>query len=237
MTDVQRNKITMYRGVLTVLDASTDNTAAVPAVKEATEKFRSIVAAIDMHAETQANGSKAKTTAKLDSERILRVRLNRTRAVLHAEAHSTGNQELITETGRPESYYKNLPDEQLLKQAVVIHALAVKHAGLISTAVNGRTIIDELKIAIDQFAAALGEREMSVAVRKSSRGQLAHRISEADKHLANCLDNLLELFRDSDPNLYDAYFAARETKNLGPRRRKNDGNDGPQSVTTEGGGN
>ena len=82
-------------------------------------------------------------------------------------------------------------------------------------------MLDDLKARISAYDASLKEVTSGVAERVGARTAVSDLFVQVDEVLKEELDAMMQIFRVTDPELYNDYRAARVIKDLGARHGKN----------------
>jgi hypothetical protein len=125
-----------------------------------------------------------------------------------------GDNELKARSNLRKYLLQNSRDTKIIQIAESVYETATHEAAdLVIYGVQAETLTD-LSKQIQDYKLAFGDREQSVAHRKTARLTLQDLFREADAILRNRLDRLMESFKTTHPDFYGAYHSGRRVKNL-----------------------
>ncbi len=224
MTKIHENKMTMYVGVREILNHYPEIVQALPAFKTAQADFNQQIEAILTKSKEKDALTAGKTTNKNEAcSRLVNTVVSVSSSV-YTHAVETGNNELKALTNLRKSHLQRARDTRIIQISEAIHETATRLiADLARYGVQPETLTD-LHKQIQDYKQAFGDREQSVAHRKTARLALQELFREADTILKSRLDRLMENFKTTHPEFYGAYHAVRRIKRLaGVRRAKKEG--------------
>lgn len=112
---------------------------------------------------------------------------------------------------------------KLRENDLVIKALAIKDALTANAALLADYLITPEKItnlanSITDFQNAADTKDTGFVNRVAAREKLDKLFDEADDLLLDQMDGMMEVFKNTDTDFYNAYFSARVIKDLGTRK-------------------
>jgi hypothetical protein len=224
MNNKQENKLTMYDSVLSYLNSRTDMLNQMPALKTAVTDLHVIVNGI----KEKANETISSITGKADLKAELKEQLIlKTAAILgavKAYARRKDDTVLKAKADVTRSQIKKQRDTELAIFCKGMFELVSPFAPALTDYGVTSEDIDEFEELVKKFDEATSDREAGVAQRKSATSELVTLFESADDLLEDELDALMEKFRQTDNQFFNAYQAARVIKDLGHRFEKQDDN-------------
>jgi hypothetical protein len=219
MNKQYENKLTMYEGLWTFFGTNADIVTAVPMLKSSVDEFGTTLAAIHLKSSEVSTATTGKAAMKYKAEEDMIALLLPVSCALFVYAKRKGNAELMEKTRMTENGLRKLRDTELAGRAETIAALAGENAAYLAPAKITEDTIADLKIQVDAYRKALGDREKSVAERKGARMTLEDQFDRMDDLLEEEIDPEMELIRASNTEFYNKYFALRVVKDTGIRHR------------------
>jgi hypothetical protein len=214
MRNNQENKVGMYNGVITVLDNHNGDSDIPRAVFEARDDLKIKVDKITAKDREKATVTSGKTVAEKQAVKQLIDQLMIVGGGLAGWAIVNNNPEAQTVASVRRSYLVRVRDNELVQKAEQIHQLAEQYiSNLVDYGINDETLAT-LKLLTETYQKALGEQESSMATRVSAPVSLTTLFQESDEILKLRLDPLMETVKPVNPDLYNAYKAARVIKDL-----------------------
>jgi hypothetical protein len=211
------NKLTMYEAVSTLLGNNESIVTTVPAFVALKNDFTARVQEIHRKAIAKRDATAGKTETKQEAKDSLVSALMAIAAPMYTYARKVKNNEVKDIADVRQSKLEKLRDTELVSRATSIHT----QANTIGAALEpyGVTIamITDLDTKINNFNAALGERESGMAIRSGATTALIDLFNAADELLNEDMDRLIETLRVSNTDFYNEYFAARVIKDIGVR--------------------
>jgi len=208
MTTGLANKLSMYLTCETFLLSRLDILKLLPNFEITYKNFHIQIAEIQNLSEQQLYGTNgiAGTRKKLKYNLAFIVDDNARK--LHAFAHFANDYVLLHATWFTETDLQYSSDPKLIEQAKLIHTYASGY--LKELTLYGITVAtqSELSKAISDFKASLQFHPVSISDSDMIPGQIEECFRIADQSLQH-IDALIEVFRVSVPDLYNAYQQSR----------------------------
>lgn len=221
MNKREENKLTMYEGLLTLLQANSAKVQSVGGFADAIAELTAIVGGIKAK-ETELGGATAgKAAAKYNAEDALVAALLPVSSALYMYGRKQNDTELQERAKTTEARLRTLRDTELASFGTTIGELATAHSGGIAPYGVTPEAIADLKTKAGTYSSAIGARESSIADRKGARESLSDLFARADDMLNEEFDHFMELLRPTETELYNKYFAARVVKDTGVRHKTN----------------
>lgn len=226
MTKSEENQLTMIEATSSLLNANIAK-LAIPALKSAVGDLNTVLSKLKEMVQQRMTATAGKAKTKANCEDSLLEELMVVAKAMVAFGRTTGDQEVIEKANVTISQLRYLRDTELVAKSRTIHELASEK--LVALADFGITsaMLESLKLRIDAFETALGERESSVARRKGARSGFYDYLDQAKSVLEDVIDNLMEQFKKSDPQFYNEYVETRTVKNVGLRHKDQPPNEPP----------
>lgn len=217
MNDRQENKFTMYEAVTDLLDANTAKTSSITAFAAALTNLKDLMTSISEKNIQKGSVTAGKTTLKNQLQLDLIEEVVPIAAALFAYGSSVNDPHIKEIANVKKGALMNLRDTELMDKVTLIKDTA--DANIASLAAYG---VDAANItAIDtklaSYNTALGGKESSFATKSAAGQVLSGLFDQADGILKDQLDNMMEMFKQTDEQFYLEYKSAREIKDLGHR--------------------
>jgi hypothetical protein len=214
MNDVQEDKLSMYEIVLARLDEHQAMWSTIPAFVTAESNFRTSVADIQGFAQQQLPS----TGVTSDKQRLRGEMAEAVMPVvgaLKALAAVTSNGDLAAQADLTRSDFMRGRDTIVAGQADAVYVLASNHSTELAN--YGITSAEQTVLydATQAFRDAISKPREVIAASAAATEQLVGAFATADDLLKGQLDNLVEIFRASQPTFYLQYQNAREIVDSG----------------------
>jgi hypothetical protein len=220
MTNDQLNDLSMFDTVDMHFEEHWAAIDRIPRFARAVKSFRTKTAQIRRTAGVQKSVAEGKTDHKLRAQEAFTIAVNLVRSILLALALDIGNAELQKKMNMPEYKFRSLRDSEQLDYAKIVLAETEQYKKELEESGISQEILDDLGKQIETCAKAISKRDHSQVQKTNSTGDLDQLFSETRAFLRNTLDNHIELFRLSDPQMYNEYWIARQIRRLGIRHEK-----------------
>ncbi len=218
MTKSEENQLTMIESTTSLLDANVDKLTS-PALRNAVTNLDAKLLKVKEKLRETMIATAGKTATKASAEDNLVSELMVVSKALLAYGYIAEDMEIIEKSELTESRLRHMRDTELVAKARTVEELAEENlAQLADFGITAETLAS-LTAKVDAFEKALGDRESSVARRKGSRSSFYDYLDQAKNVLQNVIDNLMEPFKKSDPQFYNAYMEARVVKDIGIRHK------------------
>ena len=215
------NKLTMYEGLLTLLQANSAKTQSVGGFADAVNEFVAVIDGLKTKSIEVDGAAVGKTSVKHGAEDELVAALLPVCSALFVFGRKQGVYEIKERINTTEAKLRAMRDTEFASFGNAAADMAAENAkGIEPFGITAEKIAD-LKTKAQAYSAAIGERESSVADRKGARGSMHELFDRADDLLSEELDRFIEMLRPVETELYNKYFAARVIKDTGIRHRVN----------------
>lgn len=218
MTKDDENRLTMLESASTLLNANRTK-LYLPALKSAADRLDSVLAKLKEKLQDTMTVSKGKKETKSEAEDALLNELVTVSKGLYAYAAVTGNPEIREKVRVTESQLRYMRDTELVAKSRTISGVGAENQSKVGDYGVTAERLTSLNARIDAFEKAIGERESSVAQRKGARSSVYENFDQAMGILVDEIDNLMEPFKATDPQLFNEYSEARVVKDVGLRHR------------------
>ena len=213
------NRLTMYEGLLSLLQSNMDKINTIGGFADAVNGLAAVINDVKAKSAEVDKATVGKTTTKYDAEDALVTELIPMCSALYMVGRKQSNAEIKERVDISESRLRKMRDTELAAYGAAIADLATTH----SRGVAAYGITDEkiaaLRSKAQAYSTAIGVKESSVADRKGARGTMSELFDQADDILNEELDRFMELLRPAETELYNKYFSARVVKDTGVRHR------------------
>jgi BMFP domain-containing protein YqiC len=219
MNRKHENRLTMYEGLLVLLQTNSAKTHSVGAIADTVSELAALVSAIKSKSVEVDIATVGKAAAKYDAHDALIKALLPACAVLYVLGRKQNNTEIQGRANIGGAKFHNMRDTELSSFATAMADLVTANAPALAPLGLSAEKIADLKAKVDTYTAASGAREVSVTERKGARGTMNDLFNKTDELLREELDRYMELLRPTETELYNKYFSARIVKDLGIRHR------------------
>jgi hypothetical protein len=159
------NRLTMHEGVWIFFGKNAEIVNSVPMLKSSVEEYGTNLTAIHLKSSEVDTATTGKVAMKYQAEDDLIGILLPVASGLFVYAKKRGNAELMEKARVTEYSLRRLRDTELASKGETIAGLAGENAANLTSANISSDRIADLKIQVDVYRKALGEREKSVAER------------------------------------------------------------------------
>jgi hypothetical protein len=215
MRKTESNKLTMYSGVIAVMESNADIYTDTPVIVESLNEFKTVVEQIKNKDMDFKGRTKDETADKHIKEETLVMLVLKIANALYVLGVRTKNSELQINAKVTKSGLVSARDTLLVNKAMQILTFANSYKDSLVNYGIGETKISEAQTALDEFNAAAGSQAEEQAGSVASREELTQFFQKADALLKDELDPMIEMYEDVDSNFYNSYLAARVIKDLG----------------------
>lgn len=220
LSKTQENKLTMYEGVITLLENNTEIVSPIGAFVTTREDFKAAVEQIRAKGQEKREATRGKTQTKHDAEDVLVNALLEIASPLYSFARRAKMNEVMEICDVTEYKLRRLRDTELESIANSIQARSAANAAGLTAYGITEAMITGLAEKIAAYHNALGERESGVATRVGVTKTLAELFKQADELLYDDMDRIVERLRTSNAEFYTMYLGARVVKDLGIRHEE-----------------
>ena len=214
------NKVTMYEGLLTVLNENADKVSPIEGFANAVEKFSQVTKAIANKDVEASESRKGKTETKHSYKEDLHTLLLPVCSALHLTGKAADNQELMAKAECNESDLTRMKDNDLLTFATTAVTEAKANASAILPKGISAEMLNDLEAKLAAFKASIGKQGSGVSSGKEARATMKDLIKKADDIIKNELDHYMKIARRTDEEFYTKYTGATVIKDLGIRHKK-----------------
>lgn len=237
MDDRQEDKLSMYQVVATFLADNQPTWTTIPVFGAARTALLTEITTIQSLGQAQQHPSTGVTLDKRELRSAMADAAMPVVGAAKALAAVTGNHDLAAQVRYTRSDFAYGRDLIAADKADIVHAVATQHAAALVSYGIAQAQLDGLRSAIDDFREISARPRTVIATRTADSAQLESAFTRADQILSQQLDNLIELFRVSQPAFYLGYQSARRIVSTGGRTSDEpDPNDGDGDDNGGGGG-
>jgi len=221
MNKNEESKFSMYRAVLSVLKENVTVFSGTPALVKAVDAFGKVFESITGIDEKYLSVSKGKALEKQNAQEELIETLLKVGGVLFIDAKAKKDENLKILSTLSYSGLKRMRDNDFLTKAKnVLKNAQSATASLKTLHTDIETDIKELEKQVKAYENAANVKETKTAESHAGRTALDEAFDNADEILKDEIDNLIELIRTKNPDLYNKYLSARVVKYTGARKTK-----------------
>ena len=214
------NKIRMFKAVRQVLLNFVDVWKANLGFKETADDFEKGVKAVDdirTQSDTPTNGITDDKEVMYEDLVDSIMELSGPFASL---AKRASNKELVGKVSFTDSYLKSLTENELAQKGKDLAQLALQYKEGLTRYNVAEVSIKALNDQATAFGAKIPEPRETVSVRVSAKISLNQLIRTNSLLLKEELDGLVDQYRRSNPDFWNAYFTARKIVDYGIRHEK-----------------
>ena len=208
MDTVKANRVTMFKTVDAYLDQNNTVWNGMALFVDASQAFKTKIAAIDTAAQKQEAPTGA-TADKASARETLEDVLFLMCQALSVLGHSGNDNDLLALTNLSASDIHRLTETELSNRAATVLVEANARKPALATVQVTQANIDEFDQAIQNFNAAKAAPRTRTADRVAQTQSLSELIREVNEILRNQIDPLVNLFRRTNTDFVAGYKAAR----------------------------
>lgn len=214
------NKVQMYQATETVCTQYGNAWSGNSAFTGAYTEFTTLVAGITGTLSAASAATNGITSDKATLHGALAEELYIVSSAVYAYASRTNNLTLRQTVDFAEADLDNIRQTDLLRIAGEVIAVAGQYIkDLVSYNIT-QTDVDALQQLATRYETAVPEPRAAVTVRMAAGDKLTGLVAQADDLLKNQMDRLVEPYRRTAPDFYNAYQNARYIVNYGTRHEK-----------------
>ncbi len=217
MNAKQINKSRMYAAITTVLDHNAGLFQSIPELISAHRTLKEKLVLIDRQRQVQEVNNTGLTRNKVVIREELTTLLLRFSVALTALATVRNDAVLLAKVGYKMTDLRRSSDQELCDIAVLINTLATPEAGELQTYFVGPDELAKFDNLTTDLKAAMPLRRAASNVSKVSTTNIQIVYHDIDSLLKTRLDLLLQPFRFSQPDFFNAYKNGRKMVNYSGR--------------------
>lgn len=213
MNKVHSNQFRMFLSTQDFLNDHTGVWSAIPRVITYKNQFDELLARINDKAE-EAGSVRGVGNRKDQLKKALAIKVSGLAGVLKAYSIEQGDQDLATAVSTSKTAILKMREHEIAPFAKKITSIAEEQ--LANLADFGITIESNTEIlsTLEDFNSLIGKPRIILNQRYAALGSLDELISETSSLLRDKMDNVLLMFRESNPEFYDGYQRARTIVDL-----------------------
>ncbi len=215
MTDSQENKLSMNRATETVLNNNNSIWSANTLFDTVKTAFSDKIADLVNARQRQLEINTGIAVDKKVLKNLLITQAGSIGAKLVIFAEDTNNNELLDEVNLSHSKLDKSRDEVVAGLCQNIHDHADDNIALLAPYGITAGMLTTFQSAITLYSAKAPQPRVAAAAKKAVTAQIVTLTKDIDKVLKNRLDKLMEDYKTSEAEFYNAYKAARIIINLG----------------------
>jgi hypothetical protein len=209
MTQAQINRGQMIDAVITFMNKNTAKWSTIAIIGMLMSKLNELFEAITEHKEAQNSAKVFIHKNKNEQKRIVADKADILNDTLEAYADIEENAALENKADKSSSDLYKLRNEDF--KTVITETITLLEGNLNNMADYGMTEpqITDLKTSFDNFLVMNGQPRQYRISSKVATESLKELFSKSSKLLDTKLDKLMKRYKNSDPNFYKGYLAAR----------------------------
>jgi hypothetical protein len=209
MTQAQINRGQMIDAVITFMNKNTAKWSTIEIIGMLMSKLNELFEAITEHKEAQNAAKVFIHKNKNEQKRIVADKADILNDTLEAYADIEENAELEYKADKSSSDLYKLRNEDF--KTVITETITLLEGNLANMADYGMTEpqVTDLKTSFDNFLVMNGQPRQYRISSKVATESLKELFSKSSKLLDTKLDKLMKRYKNSDPNFYKGYLAAR----------------------------
>ena len=216
------NKLLMYWAVLEVLDKFNALWATATAFAAAYNNFKAAVTQIQNTAKLSGMKTENITAGKNAAVKSFTVKLFKVTSLMLAYANATKNADLKNKVDYAESELDDMrPDELLNVTEDVVEEFDARKAALTDYNLD-ETDMEPIRAFLATFKKTTTATRTTITTRKAANERLRPQFADASVILKEQLENLMEKFRETNPDFYGEFWAARGIVDAGTRHDDKD---------------
>jgi hypothetical protein len=221
MKKTEENKFSMFKSVYEVLKENKDAFAEIPAFAVSFGGFEKCLNDISHLDNKYATVSVGKARDKEIAQEELLESLVCVGGILYIAGRNKKDENIKATSNVTFSGLKRLRDNDILRKAKLICDNAKSMTEFLKTLHTGiDSEITALDERITKYDLSINSKETKNAESHAARAALDKVIENADEILNEEFDNLIEVIRGKNPDIFNKYKSARVTKDLGYRKKK-----------------
>jgi len=211
---------TMCGNVNSVLVKHQPAVDTIPAMKDASERFRQILSRMDATLHSHETAVRGKAAHKNVARVLLIESLVQNSSALVAYGQHSGNEELVLKNQVPHYKFREMRDVAVIAAAKGLIDEMTQHLTAAADFGISQSVVDEVKALLTDYERALDGKGAAAAEQRGAKVSMESLLRAAQTILKRELDMFAEKLRKSEPEFYAKYRAARVIKDLGIRHEK-----------------
>jgi len=219
MNNEQENRLGSYR---TTAQVRADNAAifrSVPALATQHSNLRDSINLADGLAVLQGTNTTGITEAKKEFLRQMKLYAFRVGGALKSYASDTNNLPLKARAHVVDSYFTKARDDERDDIAQALYDAAQENIAALAPSGVTEATMTAFQTRIDAYRLSIAGPSVARSNKKSQTELLDTELKRANMICKERLDGLMEQFRESNPDFYAAYHAARNIIDAGHRKK------------------
>jgi len=214
MDQSQINRKHMFDTTLSFLDANAVSWQSIAKIGEVKNQLTALVDDIENLAKQQADANVAPGKTKAALKHTIANKADIVNDLVEVYALITGNTELQQQMGDSASDLYKMKNDDFIRRVGLIIEKATAHADNLKAEYGFTDAqLADLQEGLDQFLEINGQPRMYRVKSAVATQGLEGLFTEANNVLTNKLDNLMKIFKRSNPGLYAGYEKARMVVN------------------------
>jgi hypothetical protein len=208
MNKQQSNYFRMFISTQGFLDEQTAVWSAIPRIVSYKNDLDELIARIASKSE-DAGALVGVSDRKNTVKSAIALKGSSLSGVLQAFALEQGDGDLAGKVKASKSDIMRMKEEELSGMIRLLTDTAEKHQSALADFGVGPEIVTELKTSVDEFQGLIGKPRSILNTRFVALDAIDQLFDEGNALLNNRMDNIMLMFRESNPDFYNGYERAR----------------------------
>lgn len=218
MTDVQMNRLRMYRKVQGFSNASDELFTRYPAIGKSFKTFGSLLKKLERVTQVQAGSVTTNAKTKLEVKDEMAQQAVELAAAGYAYAKETNNTDLMSVLDVSYSEIRYADEQSAYSMTMAVHSGLEAELKNLENYLISQEDLDALQLSAEAFKERLENTASQDSVARTK--QLTILFKNTSDHLRNHQDKLMMRVKRKEPVLYDAYVNARVIVDLGGSKKQ-----------------
>jgi hypothetical protein len=205
----QEAKLTMYRAVEQHCDNNSSIIEPIPALKNALIRFKAKISEIINLTQLTDLSIAGIVVSKSNRKQTLAQKATDIAGIVFAFASATANEPLKQEVNFKLSKLLGTRDDQLAPRCQNIHDKALENLDALKHYGIEEPQLADLQTAINNYSLTTPKPRLALSQRKTYNANLRRLFKESDEILKEQIDNLVVIFRQSNPDFLADYESNR----------------------------
>jgi hypothetical protein len=235
MNKYHSNQLSMLVAVAALFVENAQKLIGFPIILTIKAELTDLINLIREKSKTVKTADAGKTPAKDVAKEILISLLYKMTHALYVYAKRNSLEDLKALCNVNRTEIKKMKEHDLITKAqIIIDKARENKTNLVNYSVTDEKI-EALLLAFNNFSGSTDGKDTGIATRVAANTSLDQLFDDAMDLLEDELDGLMEEFRESDPDFFNAYINSRAIKDLGRHKSigSKEGEEGGKSGTTE----
>jgi hypothetical protein len=193
MNKQQENRLTMFEGLLVLLQTNSEKAQTIAGLPSAVTEFAGLVSAIKSKSVEVDIATVGKVAAKYGAQDALIAALMQVSAALYVLGRRQNSAEIQGRANISDTKLHGMRDTELATFAGALAELATSNAPALELLGFSAENLAALNAKVEMYAASIGAQEVSTANRKGARGTMNELFDKTDELIHEELDRFMEM--------------------------------------------